>query len=94
VTSAHDAALAYLSEFLVKRRLLIFDGATGAVDGVVDGIVEFAQILYGHFRRDENTEANTVVNHGNINFRCRIKLTVGTAWLMPASKISAKSAAA
>ena len=41
-TSADHAALAYPVEFLVKRRLLIFDGATGAVDGVVNGIVECA----------------------------------------------------
>jgi hypothetical protein len=34
--------LSYPVEFLVKRRLLVFDCATGAVDGVVNGIIEFA----------------------------------------------------
>ena len=41
LASADDAALSYPVEFLVKFGLLVFDGATGAVDGVVNGIVEF-----------------------------------------------------
>jgi len=43
------AALAYLVQFLVKRRLLTFDRAISTTDCVVDGIVQFAQILGGHF---------------------------------------------
>jgi hypothetical protein len=43
------AALAYMVQFLVKRRLLVFDRASSTTDCVVDGIVQFAQILGGHF---------------------------------------------
>ena len=92
VTSADDAALAYPVEFLVQRRLLIFDGATGAVDGVVNGIVEFAQILYGHLG-----ETKTQKRIQSSPSQCRLsvpdRVDGGSAWLMPVSNISAKAAA-
>ena len=73
---AIHAALAYLVEFLVERSLLIFDGAAGLINCGVDRIVKFAQILCRHVFRYETREANTVVNHRNVDPGCRIELAM------------------
>jgi hypothetical protein len=75
VRAPSDPALAYGVELLIKRRLLAFDAAAGIVDGAVDGIIEFAQVLDGNFGRDEDTEPNAVVNHRDIDSRRWIELT-------------------
>lgn len=70
------AAHAHLVEFLVKRRLLIFDGSTSMLDCVVDDIVKLGQVIYRYLGRHENREPNTVVNRRNIDLRCWTKLAV------------------
>ncbi len=70
------AGLFYLMKYFVVQRFRACAMRARGRRKLTARIVEFAQILYGHFGRDENTEANTVVNHRNVHFRCRIELTV------------------